>query len=471
VRQTSTSRLDSWGPIALALAVGLVLVVILSPWSSEAAFPGQNGKIAFDAPRPTCCTTENLTINPDSSGRAAVTGSPVDDERPSWSPDGTRIVFERPDPAAPQQDTIWVINADGSGATQLTFATDPVPANNARDDGEAAFSGDGTKIVFARWAPGFVEREIWTMNADGTGQAVLTGDADTNSEFNPAFSPNSALVAYESEMAGGPEHAIWTINSNGTGATNITPVNNTIDAIEPNFAPDGSRIAFAHCASPGFCFPHRIAVINTTGGAITDLTTPPGGLTEDLYPAWSPSGTLIAFHREISDPDTESRSSNIFTVPATGGGASQVSFGNQDRHADWQPVFNSSPPASGGGVAGAVEKPGKCQRVSVTIHGSRGNDLINGTPGRDVIHGLRGNDLIYGLDGNDRLCGGRGRDKLFGGNGDDVLFGGHHADYLSGGLGKDFLYGGTPRAPIKLIADRCQGGDGEDQFENCQKTN
>src|SRR5687768_3879009 len=87
------------GLCALAVIAGITL----PGRDADAAFPGANGKIAFDAVVGRGMT-EDMTINPDGTGRTAVTGTPVDDSHPSWSPDGTRIVFERPDPLTPQQN-------------------------------------------------------------------------------------------------------------------------------------------------------------------------------------------------------------------------------------------------------------------------------------------------------------------------------------------------------------------------------
>ena len=45
-----------------------------------------------------------------------------DDHAPTWSPDGSQIAFSRGAEDSAEQD-IFVVNADGSGLTQLT--TDP----------------------------------------------------------------------------------------------------------------------------------------------------------------------------------------------------------------------------------------------------------------------------------------------------------------------------------------------------------
>jgi hypothetical protein len=74
-------------------------------------------------------------------------------------------------------------------------------------------------------------------------------------------------------------------------------------------------------------------------------------------------------------------------------------------------------------VPAEAHKGHTCGDLTVTIHGSPGNDVIQGTPGDDVITGDSGDDTIYGLGGNDFLCGDSGNDILVGGDGIDYCNG------------------------------------------------
>jgi Tol biopolymer transport system component len=113
--------------------------------------------------------SEIYVINPDGSGRHALTHNDYEERGPSWSPDGTRIAFsariDGPD------FEICVMNADGSGIQQLTY--------NDVGDLTPSWSPDGTQIAFHRFiSPN--EAEIFVMNADGSGIQQLTDTPGTN---------------------------------------------------------------------------------------------------------------------------------------------------------------------------------------------------------------------------------------------------------------------------------------------------
>jgi hypothetical protein len=87
---------------------------------------------------------------------------------------------------------------------------------------------------------------------------------------------------------------------------------------------------------------------------------------------------------------------------------------------------------------GGNDKIKVTSKLSTTIDGGDGKDLIIGGAGNDVLLGGKGNDRILGQAGNDSMSGGAGRDALFGGIGDDTLDAfDTEADQVAGGAGND----------------------------------
>jgi TolB protein len=98
----------------------------------------------------------------------------------SWSPDGSKLVFQGYPYPSEQKTQIYVMNSNGTGLTQLTFDT----TSNCYGP---AWSPDGTKIVFWKGLPPWDAGEIYIMNSDGSSQKALTDQTVTGDDRNPCF--------------------------------------------------------------------------------------------------------------------------------------------------------------------------------------------------------------------------------------------------------------------------------------------
>ena len=123
-------------------------------------------------------TTEVYVIGPDRKGKPVRLTDNAEEERaPSWALDGKRIVYCCRK-GAPEREggvrtfEICVMNADGTGQARLT--------NNTIGDLTPTWSPDGTKIVFHRRVGGRGQFQLFVINADGTGEKQLTSPPGLN---------------------------------------------------------------------------------------------------------------------------------------------------------------------------------------------------------------------------------------------------------------------------------------------------
>lgn len=68
----------------MATALGMLAALLASATPGGAAFPGTNGKIAFDSTRD--AKWEIYMMNADGSGQTRLTNNGADDLRPDWQP-------------------------------------------------------------------------------------------------------------------------------------------------------------------------------------------------------------------------------------------------------------------------------------------------------------------------------------------------------------------------------------------------
>jgi Tol biopolymer transport system component len=173
-------------------------------------------RIAFESDQFIEPFPDIFTMNEDGTGITRVTIDNASfDRRPAWSPACDRIAFTK-DPSGNVE--VYVVNANGTGATRLT--------NSAGPDDWPSWSPDGTKIAFASTRDQSLYSEIYVMNADGTGATRLTDDP--NADSRPVWSPDGSQLAFESARDGDGE--IYVMLADGS-VINLT--NNAVPDGEP----------------------------------------------------------------------------------------------------------------------------------------------------------------------------------------------------------------------------------------------
>jgi hypothetical protein len=306
-----------------------VLAVLVVPTSAYAAFPGQNGKIAFSV------GAALWTMNADGSNRA-----PFNNLRgvaPAWSPDGGRLAYQA-------DDGVHVVNGDGSGDALIV-----------RGGRAPAWSPTGTQLDVVT-GPADACSELTIVMDDGTVMSSYS-DPDCADGLSccldaPAWSPSGSSIVFElRRYEPDPDTC-----EPGDCPYFFGPPQLSIGAraATANWAPGGNELA----ATRNFSFPYGIAVFRPDGTEARRLTT--NGA--DREPAWSPDGAKIAFER--------AGVVNVMNA-SDGSGITSLGAGSQP---DWQPVLNHPPDCSGVAVSRPVLNTHNLHLMPVTLDGATDPD-------------------------------------------------------------------------------------------------
>jgi TolB protein len=142
---------------------------------------------------------------------------------PTFSPDGTRLVFSLADVGGHH---IASVNPQG---TDLRLLTNSAGLNIA-----PAFSPDGRRIAFSSSRSGDVE--IYTMDPEGGSVCQLTDSAGLDTR--PAWSPDGTRIAFTSNRDG--HYQIYVMHADGSGVRCISDSPERHDY--PTWHPDGDHL-------------------------------------------------------------------------------------------------------------------------------------------------------------------------------------------------------------------------------------
>jgi Tol biopolymer transport system component len=259
-------------------------------------------------------------VNADGTGLKQLTDAPGWEQHPSWSPDGSKIVYVVYAEGSGDADyaTVWVMNADGSGQRQLT--------KSSVGGVEPTWSPDGKQIAFLRvLMPD--EFTLFVMNADGSGlKRVMRPAAASNpntqgDERLPIWAPNGKLLFLRLGD-------VFAVNLDGSGLARLTKGGNVVNYA---LSPDGKRLAIQNAMS------HRIEVVSAHGaGTPVALLKPVSDFITDpmVAAAWTPDGHALAL---ATGSFGGGHGSRIYVVKADGSGLSAVPGIDNAEEPAWRP--------------------------------------------------------------------------------------------------------------------------------------
>jgi WD40 repeat protein len=251
----------------------------------------------------------------------------------AWTPDGSRLLFA-------ERGQLYLTDVAGSGPQPVDTGC-VAPCEGV---GDAAFSSDGTRLVFVRsvtdasgssGASVIAEMDLATGRVEELSSTYPAGGA------LPGWSPDGRQIAffrYGDKDLGGPikptKAAVFVVDADGRNLHQVSPT--TIAAQFAGWSPDGSRLVFT---SPG-AGAADIYTVRPDGTDLRRLTTD-----ERSYAAtWTPDARILFLRGFGTDGTADAPA--LWTMDADGAHPAElvanVSTGGQDPMwtygPAWQPV-------------------------------------------------------------------------------------------------------------------------------------
>jgi Tol biopolymer transport system component len=348
-------------------------------------------------------------VSRDGGGFRQVTSIPG--EWPAWSPEGDRIAFttrvNSSRVGGVWDRDIYAVDSDGSDLTRLTESSE----RHVRDV-VPSWSPDGSRLLFTseNRQPASSEQAVYSMNADGTCEARVSPRRTGYDPYRSGYSADwQALPGGSTLEPRQCRDLVLTTRmtelGESHGVTFVATVQN--DGTEPledvrlDVAPQNEATILTAAPSLGTCLKVARGITCQLGRlgrtARVDVT--------------------IRFVAHRVTPGGERGSTSWREIPVKSSlDAGAAGLGSIERGSLDIEFFLARCEVNLEGSGSLLGTP-----FDDELCGRLGPDRISGLDRNDLLWGGASNDILVGGSGDDKLYGGRGRDQLSGGAGRDLL--------------------------------------------------
>lgn len=247
-----------------------------NPTSAPTTAPLASGRIAWASDR-SGGVSHLFVMNGDGTGQVRISRNSGYEGSPSWSADGTKLVFSYSPDNTKEGREIYSINSDGNGLKRLT--------NNSYEDDFPSLSRDGQ---FLTWSATLTSSKsaVFVAASDGSNPRNLTAAADESARTSSFDLQNRVVFAVRKLNRSGEEskYQIVRANPDGTGRVQLSAGN--FNHYAPSVSPDGSTLVFTDDESGDF----RLAICPVSSFKAQIV---PSSMPGDSDPRWTPDGHLV----------------------------------------------------------------------------------------------------------------------------------------------------------------------------------
>lgn len=280
----------------------------LLPPEIDGKYPqiSKDGRLILFASRAPESELYNLYVmKSNGTERLQLTSAGLDSPDARFSPDGRKIVFSRYDNSQPGVFSfhIYTINTDGTNLTQLNFG-------EGRKE-NPVFSPDGTKILYNRRfdSDSFAPYELVSINTDGTNETRLTNTLTFQNVYDAAYTPDGSKIVFGTWCGGGcggTKFVIEIMNADGTARTRLT--NEAVNSYGPKLNPAGTKIVFYGDGGTDFL---EVYTMNTDGTGIVNVSA---SAANEYFPFYTADGQSIIFQRSGSMMKMNTNGTNVVSL-------------------------------------------------------------------------------------------------------------------------------------------------------------